>query len=57
MIDFFTNHFETILSFIGGCITGGIGVHFFEKKNCNNTNISQKNINAGGDVAGGNINK
>lgn len=57
MIDFFANHFEAILSFAGGCIAGGIGVHFFGKKNCNNTNVSQKNINAGGDVAGRDIKK
>lgn len=56
-MDFFTNHFDAILSFLGGCITGGIGVHFFETKNCNNTHTTQKNINAGGDVAGRDINK
>lgn len=57
MIEFLTNHIETVLSFIGGCITGGIGVHFFGKKNCNNSHITQKNINAGGDVAGRDIKK
>lgn len=79
MVEFFTNHFEAILSFIGGCFAGGIGVHFFNKKNCNNSYTTQKdisnstgiagrditmkvkykqeNINAGGDVAGRDINK
>lgn len=57
MIEIFTNHIEAILSFLGGCIAGGISVHFFDKKNCNNSHITQKNINAGGDVAGRDINK
>lgn len=56
-MEFFINHLEAILSFFGGCVAGGISVHFFNKKNCNNTHTTQKNINAGGDVAGRDINK
>lgn len=57
MIEFITNHFEAILSFFGGCFAGGIGVHFFDKKICNNTHTTQKNIKADGDIAGRDINK
>lgn len=57
MVEFLTNHFEAILSFFGGCIAGSIGVHFFETRYCKNTHTTQKNINAGGDVAGRDINK
>ena len=57
MIDFLIEKMETILSFIVGCITGGICIHFFEMKDCNNTHTTLKNINAGGDVAGRDIKK
>lgn len=49
--------FIKILLFIVGCLAGGISVHLYYKRNCNNSNISQKNINAGGDVAGRDIKK
>lgn len=57
MEDFLTNHFEAILSFIGGCITGGIGVRLYSKENCNNSKSILKNITTKGDVAGRDINK
>ena len=56
MIEFITNNLE-IITFVAGLFTGGICMHFFEKKNCNNTNTKQKNIISGGDVAGRDIKK
>lgn len=57
MLEFILNHFESILTFVGGFIGGGICVRFFSKENYNNTKTNQKNITANGDVAGRDINK
>jgi hypothetical protein len=57
MIETITHYLYNIASFIGGCFAGGVGMHFYYKKIYNNKHITQKNINAGGDVAGHDINK
>lgn len=57
MEHFLGSHLEAIISAIIGFFAGGISVHFFEKKNSDNTNTTQSGINAGGSVAGRDINK
>ncbi|WP_368559672.1 hypothetical protein [Acinetobacter indicus] len=59
-MNFLNQHFSEILSFLGGLIAGGIGGISFTKyfnKVDNSKKVTQKNIKARGDVAGGNINK
>ena len=50
-------HLDAIISAIVGFFAGGISVHFFEKRNSDNTTTTQSNIKAGGDVAGRDIKK
>ena len=57
MSEFLNNHLDAIISAIIGLFAGGIGIHFIEKKNNNNTKTTQKNITAKGDVAGRDIKK
>lgn len=57
MEQFIANHLDAVFSAIIGLITGGFAVHFFEKKNSDNTTTTQSNIRAGGDVAGRDIMK
>lgn len=52
MSQFLSIHFEAILSFLGGLLTGG----FITYKYTNNTKISNINTN-GGDFAGHNMSK
>ncbi|ELA8881911.1 hypothetical protein QMJ93_16825 [Acinetobacter baumannii] len=59
-MDFLNQHFSEILSFFGGVLAGGIGGVSFTKyfnKVDNSKKVNQKKIKAGGDVAGGDINK
>lgn len=65
-MDFINQNLSEILTFIGGLLAGGIGgvtitKHFNKvdnsQKTDNSTQTIQKGIKAGGDVAGGNINK
>ncbi len=56
MKDFIINHFESILTFIGGFLSG-FSLKFISKNGNNNYKNSQKNIHAGGDVAGRDIKK
>lgn len=57
MLEFLSNHCESILTLIGGFLGGCFCVKIFSKENCNNTKTNQKNIIANGDVAGRDINK
>ena len=57
MVNFISNHFDAIISAIVGFVSGGITMHIFNKNNSDNTKTIQKNIKAGGDVAGRDINK
>jgi hypothetical protein len=57
MYQFLTNHADAIISAIIGLFTGGFVVHFYEKRNSDNTTTNQSNIRAGGDVAGRDIKK
>lgn len=65
-MDFFSQNLSEILSFLGGLFAGGIGgvsiTKYFNKvdnsqKTDNSKKVIQKGIKAGGDVAGGNIDK
>lgn len=53
---FLSAHLEAIISGIVGLIAGGIGVHIFEKKNSDNTNIDHVDT-GGGDFAGRDMHK
>ena len=57
MCQFLTNHIDSIISAIIGLFTGGIVIHFYDKKNSDNTTTTQSDIKAGGDVAGRDIKK
>lgn len=57
MCQFLTNHIDAIISAIIGLFTGGIVIHFYDKKNSDNTTTTQSDIKAGGDVAGRDIKK
>jgi len=57
MEQFLGSHIDAIISAIIGFFAGGIAVHFFEKKNSDNTKTTQSGINAGGSVAGRDIKK
>lgn len=57
MNQFLSDHLEAIISAIIGFITGGFTIHFFDKRNSDNTITTQSNIKAGGDVAGRDIKK
>lgn len=57
MVNFISNHLEAIISAIAGFVSGGITVHIYHKNNSDNTKTIQKNIKAGGDIAGRDINK
>lgn len=49
---------DSIIKFIAGCVAGGIAVHFFEKRNCDNVNFKDNDIQTGGgDFAGRDMNK
>lgn len=65
-MNFLSQHLSEILSFLGGVFAGGIGgisitKHLKKIDNSkqidNSKTLIQKGIKAGGDVAGGNINK
>ncbi|MDC4829650.1 hypothetical protein OHW19_16755 [Acinetobacter baumannii] len=59
-MDFINQHLSEILSFLGGIIAGGIGgisITKYTSKNNNSKKVIQKGIQAGGDVAAGNINQ
>jgi len=57
MYQFLTSHIDVIISAIIGLFTGDVVIHFYEKKNSDNTTTTQSNIKAGGDVAGRDIKK
>jgi hypothetical protein len=57
MVNFISNHFEAIISAIVGFVSGGITMHIYHKNNSDNTKTIQKNIKAGGDIAGRDIKK
>ena len=57
MVNFISNHFDAIISAIVGFVSGGITMHINHKNNSDNTKTIQKNIKAGGDIAGRDINK
>ena len=57
IVNFISNHFDAIISAIVGFVSGGITMHIFHKNNSDNTKTIQKNIKAGGDIAGRDINK
>lgn len=57
MCQFLTNHIDAIISAIIGLFTGCIVIHFYDKKNSDNTTTTQSDIKAGGDVAGRDIKK
>lgn len=59
-MDFLNQNLSEILSFLGGVLAGGIGgvsITKYMSKTDNSKKSIQKRINAGGDVAGGNIDK
>lgn len=56
MENFLSTHLEAIISGIVGLLAGGIGVHFFEKKNSDNTKIEHVET-GGGDFAGRDMHK
>ncbi|MCH7337108.1 hypothetical protein [Acinetobacter sp. NIPH 2699] len=59
-MDFLNQHLSEIFSFLGGILAGGIGgvsITKYINKADHSKKTIQKGINAGGDVAGGNINK
>lgn len=56
MEDFFSAHLDAVISGVVGLIAGGIGIHFLEKKNSDNTNIDHVDT-GGGDFAGRDIHK
>lgn len=56
MEDFFSAHFDAIISGIIGLITGGFGVRCYYKKNSDNSNINNVNT-GGGDFAGRDMHK
>lgn len=53
---FLSAHLDAIISAILGLLTGGIAVHFHEKKNSDNTTIDHVNT-GGGDFAGRDMHK
>lgn len=53
---FLSAHLDAIISAILGLLTGGIAVHFHEKKNSDNTRINRVNT-GGGDFAGRDMHK
>jgi len=54
-MDFFSHHFSEILSFIGGLITGGIGVRFASNRQSGSSKRQDfTRASAGGDIVGGN---
>jgi len=57
MVNFISNHFDAIISAIVGFVSGGITMHIYHKNNSDNTKTTQKNIKAGGDIAGRDISK
>ena len=57
MVNFISNHFEAIISAKVGFVSGGITMHIYHKNNSDNTKTIQKNIKAGGDIAGRDIKK
>lgn len=42
MVNFISNHLETIISAIVGFVSGGITVHIYHKNNSDNTKTIQK---------------
>lgn len=59
-MNFLNQHLTEILAFISGIFAGGIGGITLTRsyyKKINTHKVIQKGINAGGDVAGGNIRK
>lgn len=56
-MNFIQQHLTEILSLIGVVLAGGIGITIYQNRTNNSKKIIQKNINAGGDVAAGNIDK
>lgn len=56
MENFISTHLDAIISGIIGLLTGGISVHFWEKKNSDNTTIDHVNT-GGGDFAGRDMHK
>lgn len=56
MEEFFSAHLDAVITAIAGLLAGGIGVHFIEKKNSDNTSIDHVNT-GGGDFAGRDMHK
>lgn len=49
------DHLTEILAFLGGLLTGGIGVHFASNRQSGNSRRQDfRNAQAGGDMIGGN---
>ncbi|USE84319.1 hypothetical protein [Acinetobacter tibetensis] len=56
-MDFIQQHLTEILSILGVILASGIGITIYQSRNNNSKKVVQKGIQAGGDVAGGDIDK
>lgn len=54
-MDFLSQHLSEILSFVGGLVTGGIGVRFTSNRQSGSSKRQDfRSASAGGDIVGGN---
>jgi len=54
-MDWLSQHFSEILSFLGGLLAGGIGVHFASNRQSGSSKRQDfRKASAGGDIVGGN---
>jgi len=57
-LDLISQHLSEILSFLGGLLAGGFGVHFASNRQSGNSKRQDfRNASAGGDIVGGNKTK